>query len=171
MAGAPGFRRFSPTLMDPDVLSPPIPVSKPLKTRLEEELARSRKARDRLRISVLSSTLSELRNAEIEEGRAADEDMVQRVLSRAVKQRREAAEQMRDGGREELAAKEDREAEILTGFLPPPLSEDEVRIMVREIVADGATNMGAVMGRLMPRIQGRFEGREANRIVKEELPS
>lgn len=146
-------------------------MAQPLKARLEEEMSRARKARDRLRTTVLSSTLTELRNVEIEEGRSGDDDMVRRVLSRAVKRRREAAEQMRAGGREELAEREEREAEILGEFLPPPLSEDEVRRMVREILDDGAADMGQVMGRLMPRIQGRFEGRDANRIVREELTS
>ena len=144
-------------------------VSKPLKSQLEVELTAARKARDKLRTTVLSSTLAELRNAEIDAGETADDEMVKRVVTKAVKQRREAADQMRAGGREELARQEEAEAEILGVFLPPPLSEDEVREMVREFVADGASQMGAVMGRLMPRIQGRFDGKEANRIVREEL--
>jgi uncharacterized protein len=146
-------------------------VSEPLKTQLEQELTRARKARDRLRTTVLSSTLAELRNLEIEERIQADDAMVRRVLARAVKQRREAADQMRSGGREELASKEEEEARILSAFLPEPLDAEEVRAMVREIIEDGARNMGAVMGRLMPRIQGRFDGGDANRIVREELPS
>ncbi|TVR58964.1 MAG: GatB/YqeY domain-containing protein [Gemmatimonadales bacterium] len=140
-----------------------------MKAQLEAQLTAARKSRDKLRTTVLSSTLAELRNAEIEAGGTADDEMVKRVLTRALKQRREAAEQMRVGGREELAEREEQEAEILGVFLPPPLSEYEVREMVREIVAAGASQMGAVMGRLMPRIQGRFDGREANRIVREEL--
>lgn len=144
-------------------------VSPSLKTELERHLIDARKARDRLRTTLLSSTLAEVRNLEIDERRPADDDMVKRVLARAVKQRNEAAELMRAGAREELAEKEEREAEILGEFLPPPLSEDDVRAMVREIVADGADSMGAVMGRLMPKVQGRFDGREANRIVREEL--
>lgn len=146
-------------------------MSESLKNQLEQEMTRARKARDRLRTTVLSSTLAELRNLEIEERSEADDPMVRRVLTRAVKQRREAAEQMRSGGREELAQKEDEEARILSTFLPEPLAAEEVRTMVREIIEDGASHMGAVMGRLMPRIQGRFDGGEANRIVREELPS
>jgi uncharacterized protein len=146
-------------------------VSATLKSRLEESLREARKERDRFRVTVLSTVLSELRNQEIEERGVADDDMVRKVLTRAVKQRREAADQMRQGGREELAEKEEREAELISGFLPPPLDEEEVRALVREIVEEGADQMGAVMGRLMPRIQGRFDGREANRIVREELGS
>lgn len=118
---------------------------------------------------MLSTTLSEVRNQEIEAGRSADDELVRDVLSRALKQRKEAAEQMRSGGREELAEAEEREAEVLREFLPPALEEDEVRAMIREIVAEGATGTGPVMGRLMPRIKGRFDGGHANRLVREEL--
>ncbi len=144
-------------------------MSSELKSRLQADLNRARKDRDRTRTLVLSTTLSEIRNKEIDQKRDAEDKDVLEVLTRAVKQRREAAEQMRGGGREELATKEEAEAEMLTAYLPEQLSEEEVRAMVREAVAAGAGDMGAVMGRIMPRLKGRFEGREANRIVREEL--
>jgi uncharacterized protein len=146
-------------------------VSEPLKSKLEDELNRARKARDRLRTTVMSSTLAELKNKEIETRRPADDEMVREVLARAVKQRNEAASQMREAGREELASREEEEASILGEFLPPPLAEAEVREMVRELAAAGPSQMGAVMGALMPRIRGRFDGREASRIVREEMES
>lgn len=144
-------------------------LSIPLRDRIQDRLNQARKERDRLRTVVLSTVLSELRNREIEVGESADDEMLREVLARGIKQRRESAEQMRSGNREELAEKEDREAKILAEFLPRPLEEGEVRGMVREILADGSTELGAVMGSLMPRIKGRFDGREANRIVREEL--
>jgi len=91
------------------------------------------------------------------------------VVARAVKQREEAAGAMEEGGRSELAEKERREAELLEEYLPEPLDEEEVRSLVREIIDDGADQIGPVMGRLMPRIRNRFDGKEANRIVREEL--
>ena len=99
----------------------------------------------------------------------SDEDEVERVLTKAVKKRREAAEQMGAAGRTELAEKERWEAEVLQEYLPPPLTEDSVREMVRQIIAGGAGQMGQVMGALMPRLAGRFDGKEAGRIVREEL--
>ncbi len=138
-------------------------------TRLQADLNRARKDRDRARTLVLSTTLSDVRNREIENRRDASDEDVIAVLSRAVKQRREASEQMRAGGREDLASKEDTEAGILQGYLPEALSEDEVRTLVRKAVEGGADQMGAVMGSIMPSIRGRFDGREANRIVREEL--
>lgn len=139
-----------------------------LKERMRSELNAARKERDKLRTSVLTMTLSEVRNREIEVGHDLGDEEVVEVVTRAVKRRREAAEQMR-GSRPELAEKEEREAEVLTGYLPEQLSEDEVRAIVREAIEGGADNVGAVMGRIMPRLKGRFDGREANRIVREEL--
>ena len=144
-------------------------MAEPLKTRLQSDLNRARKDRDRARTLVLSTTLSELKNREIANGKDASDDDVIAVLSRAIKQRREASEQMRSGGREELAAKEEAEAGILQEYLPEPMTEEEVRALVREAIVGGAEQMGAVMGRLMPLIKGRFDGKEANRIVREEL--
>lgn len=140
-----------------------------LKSQLRADLNVARKERDRERTLVLTTTLSDLRNLEIEKGREATNDDVLEVLNRALKRRREAAEQMRAGGRSELAEKEEREAALLGRYLPEPLAEAEVRKLVREAIASGADNMGAVMGRIMPRLKGRFDGRDANRIVREEL--
>lgn len=144
-------------------------MSSEIRDRIKKDLTEARKAREKERVVLLTTTLSEIRNREIDTGdEVTDEDVIE-VIGRAVKQRRESAEQMRDAGREELAEKEEREAEALSEYLPEQLSEDEVRSMVREIIAQGADAIGPVMGRLMPRIKGRFDGKEANRIVREEL--
>jgi len=144
-------------------------VASDLKTRIQSDLNAARKQRDKLRTLVLSTALSEIRNKEIDEGKDVDDDGVVQVISRAIKQRKDASEQMRAAGRGELADTEDAQAEVLSEYLPEGLSEDEVRALVQEIVASGADQMGAVMGRLMPAIRGRFDGKEANRIVREEL--
>jgi uncharacterized protein YqeY len=144
-------------------------MAESLKDRIRADLNEARRAKDRLRTTVMTTVLSEIRNREIELGREATDEDVVGVVAKAIKQRKEAAEQMRAAGREELAAKEDSEAEILDAYTPDAMSEDEVRGAIREIVAGGAGDIGAVMGRLMPRIKGRFDGREANRLVREEL--
>ncbi len=140
-----------------------------LKDRLRGDLNEARRSKDRLRTMLLTTTLSEVRNREIELQREATDNDVLAVVARAIKQREESAAQMRSGGREDLAEKEAKEATLLRAYTPAPVSEAEVRSMVRELVAGGATDVGAVMKGLMPRIRGRFDGREANRIVREEL--
>jgi len=142
-----------------------------LKGRIQADLNAARKARDKERTLVLSTILADLRNKEIETGGALDDPGVVQVLSKAIKQRKDASEQMRDAGRDELATKEEAQAAVLQEYLPEAMSEDEVREIVREIVGAGAAQMGQVMGELMPRIRGRFDGKEANRIVREVLAS
>lgn len=144
-------------------------MSDSLKGRLQNDLKEARKSRDKLRTLVLSTTLSDLRNHEIDRGGEADDSETLSVINKAVKRRREAASQMRAGGRSELAVREEREAEILSSYLPEGLSEEEVRAMILEILEEGPRELGPVMGRLMPRLKGRFDGKEANRIVREVL--
>ena len=140
-----------------------------LKDRLRSDLNAARKDRDKLRTTVLTTFISEIRNREIEMGREASNEDIQPLLVTAIKRRREAAEQMRAGGREELARKEEQESAMLQAYLPPQLSEDEVRGMVREAIAGGAADLGAVMKAVMPRAKGKFDGKELNRIVRESL--
>jgi uncharacterized protein len=140
-----------------------------LKSRLQSDLNESRKSRDKDRTRVLSTVLSDIKNREIDSRAELDDGAVQEVVSRAIKQRKDAADQMRGGGREDLAAGEEAEVELLVDYLPPQMGEGEVRAMIRDAVASGADNMGAVMGRVMPQLKGRFDGKEANRLVREEL--
>lgn len=140
-----------------------------LKEQVRSDLNTSRRERDKLRTTVLTTFLSEIRNREIELGREAGDEDVLGLATTAIKRRREAAEQMRAGGREELAAKEDQEAVVLQRYLPAQLSESDVRTMVKDAIAAGAADLGSVMKAVMPRARGRFEGKELNRIVREEL--
>ncbi|NJD20556.1 MAG: GatB/YqeY domain-containing protein [Gemmatimonadetes bacterium] len=137
--------------------------------RVRADLNEARRSHQKERTVVLTTFLAELRNKEIEVGRELTEEECLGVASRSVKQRRDAVSQYRAGGREDLVAKEDEEIAILQRYLPEQLTPDDVRTMVRELVAGGADNLGAVMKQLSPRIKGRFDGGQANRIVKEVL--
>lgn len=140
-----------------------------LSARLQGELNAARKAQDKERVLLLGTVLSEIKNREIEVKRAlVDEDVVE-VLRRAIKRRRESVEMYEQAGRGELAATERREAEALSLWLPAAPSDDEVRAAVRDALAGGAKNLGAVMGQVMPRFKGRVDGSVLNRIAREEL--
>jgi len=140
-----------------------------LRDRLREDMNNARRAHDKLRTLVLGTTLAELKNREIELGReAADSDVIE-VVNRAVKQRREAAEQIRAAAARSWRPGRSRRAEMLGHYLPQPLTEAEVREVVRAAIGAGARTVGEVMPRIMPLLKGRFDGREANRIVREEL--
>ena len=140
-----------------------------LRARLQEDLNAARRSQDRLLVLVLGTTLSEVGNREIELRRApTDEDVVE-VVRKAIKRRREAIELYATAGRTELADREQAEAEALERYLPPQVPDEELRAAVREAIASGATNIGAVMGRVMPRFKGRVDGSAINAIAREEL--
>jgi uncharacterized protein YqeY len=144
-------------------------MAETLKERLRHDLNEARKARDREHTELLTTTISEVRNKEIEVGHELSDEEVVGVLATAIKRRREAAEQMRAGHREELAQKEEREAAALQAYMPAALTEADVRALVQAAIAGGANNLGLVMREISPRIKGRFDGKEANRIAREVL--
>tara|TARA_B100001179_G_scaffold120544_1_gene86166 strand:+ start:1423 stop:1839 length:417 start_codon:yes stop_codon:yes gene_type:complete len=136
---------------------------------LRSDLTSARKDRDKLRTLVLSTILADVHNREIELRAELSDDQTIKVLSRGIKQRKDAASQMRAAGRDELAREEEAQLTVLSEYLPEGMSEDEVRALVRAAIEDGVDQMGMLMGRVMPQIAGRYDGKEANRIVREEL--
>ncbi|MAM02890.1 MAG: glutamyl-tRNA amidotransferase [Myxococcales bacterium] len=146
-------------------------MSSSLRDQIQSDLNKARKGRDKLRTLVLSTLLAEIKNKEIETRVELDDESVVQVVSKGIKQRRDASEQMREAGRGELADQEDAQERVLADYLPEGLSEDEVRAIVREIIESGVDQLGPLMGRVIPVTRGRFEGKEANRIVREELNS
>src|SRR5687768_12725607 len=140
-----------------------------LTEQLRADLTTARKDRDKLRTTTLTTFLSEIKNKEIDQGRPVSDEDVRGLLVTAIKRRREASEQMRAGGRTELADKEEQEGALLQAYLPPALGEDEVRSMIHDAVSGGATDVGGVMKAVMPRTKGRFDGKELNRLVREAL--
>ena len=146
-------------------------MSSSLRDQIQTDLNKARKDRDKLRTLVLSTLLAEIKNKEIESRVDLDDESVVQVVSKAIKQRRDASEQMRAAGRGELADQEDAQERVLADYLPEGLSEDEVRAIVRKIIESGVDQLGPLMGQVIPLIRGRFDGKEANRIVREELSS
>ena len=143
------------------------------KEDLQQDIKTALKAGDKLRVSTLRMLLSSLQSEGIRTGTEVDAATLLTLVQRGVKQRREAAEQYRTGARPELAEKEEAEAEILSEYLPEPVSEAEVRAAVEELVEaeslEGPKAIGRIMGAILPRYKGRFEGRELQRIAREVL--
>lgn len=144
-----------------------------LKKTLTEEMVRAVKAGEKLRLSTLRFVLAAVKNREIDLRREATDEELFGVLSTLSKQRRESIEQFRKGGREDLAGKEEKELEILKGFLPQPLSEEEVRGIVsataKEIGAEGAKDIGRLMKAVMEKLKGRADGKLVQEIAKAAL--
>jgi uncharacterized protein len=126
------------------------------------------KAGEKERVGALRMVLSELQKAGKEGG--ADELA---VLRRERKRRLEAAVQFRDGGRPELAAREESEARLIEGYLPSEMSDEEIERLVGEAIvqteAAGPADMGAVMRTVMAAAQGRADGKRVSARVREAL--
>jgi hypothetical protein len=141
--------------------------------RIEGEVKSAMLARDATRRDALRLILNSLRSAEKDLQRPLSEDEELQVLQRERKRRIEAAEAFRAGGREEQAAQEDTELEILEEFMPEPLSEEELERIVDDAIAEtGATSlrdMGRVMADVMPQIAGRADGSFVGQLVREKL--
>lgn len=148
-----------------------------LKDRLRTELTASMKARNELRSSTLRMVLTAITNAEVagKQARELTDDDIVGVLASESKKRREAATAFADAGRAEMAAKEDAEAAIIAEFLPSPLSEDGVRDLVAQTIADlgaggqGVRAMGKVMGALSAKTKGRADGAVVSAEVRRQL--
>ena len=140
-----------------------------LAARLQQELNASRKAQDKARTLLLGTTLAAMKNREIEVRRPLTDDEVVEVLGKAIKTRRESAEQYEAGKRTDLAEKELAEIDMLQAYMPAQADPEDIREAVRAAIAGGATDMGRIMGQVMPRFKGRADGRMINQIVREEL--
>ena len=141
----------------------------PLLTRLQQDLTAARKAGDKAGVTVLGTTIAEVRNREIELKRDATDDDVVDVLRKAIKRRREAIDLYVKATREELAQTERTELATLERYLPAQVDDAEIRAAVRAAIDSGAANIGAVMGRVVPQFKGRAEGSVINAIAREEL--
>jgi uncharacterized protein YqeY len=140
-----------------------------LLARLQGDLNASRKAQDKAATLLLGTVLSEVKNRRIELRRdPADADVVD-VVRKAIKKRRESIEMYDKAGRADLAEKERSEAQALEKYLPPAVSNDEIRAAIRTAIEGGAGNIGAVMGKVLPQFKGRAEGGTINAIAREEL--
>jgi uncharacterized protein YqeY len=150
-----------------------------IKERLNEDLKAAMKARDTIRLDCLRMLKSKILEKEVtlraKEGvdyELTDEQVIE-VASSYAKQRRDSIESYRQGGREELAAKEETELAIIESYLPKQLSRDQiveiVRSAIEETGASSAKDMGAVMKAVMPRVKGQADGKLVNQIVHEAL--
>lgn len=147
-----------------------------LKQQFQEELKQAMFSKDELKKSVLRMLLSSITYYEIQKGGAgyvASDDDVLSVIDKQVKQRKDSIEQFEKGGRQELADKEREEMVILEKYMPLQMTEEEIRLLVKQAIketnATSPSEMGKVMGILMPKVKGKADGTLVSKIVKEEL--
>ena len=140
-----------------------------LLARLQGDLNASRKAQDKAATLLLGTVLSEVKNRRIELRRDPEDNDVVDVLRKAIKKRRESVEMYDKAGRGDLADKERAEGAALEKYLPPAVSDDEIRAAIRTAIEGGVNNIGALMGKVLPQFKGRAEGGTINALAREEL--
>jgi uncharacterized protein YqeY len=146
-----------------------------LKERLRTDLTAAMKGRDELRTATLRMVLAAVSAEEVagKEARTLSDDEVQAVLRREAKKRREAAEAFASAGREEQAAREQAEGEVLAGYLPAQLEDADLAAIVADVVtttgASGMKDMGRVMGAAQVAVAGRADGSRVAAEVRRQL--
>ncbi|NLH47078.1 MAG: GatB/YqeY domain-containing protein [Myxococcales bacterium] len=131
------------------------------------------KAGQKFRVGVLRLLRAEIKNKEIDSPDPLSDEQVLAIIRSMIKKRQEAAEVFRSGGRDDKAAAELAENEILTAYLPPVLDEAELDRLIGETIAEvgahGAGDLGKVMKALVPKIAGRADNKIVNQKVRQAL--
>ncbi|MEI7742453.1 MAG: GatB/YqeY domain-containing protein [Chloroflexota bacterium] len=140
---------------------------------MHDDTTAAMRSGDALRRDVLRMVQNAIYNIEKAKRVTLSEDEVLGVVTREVKTRRESIEAFRKGGREDLVTKEEAEIAILADYLPTALTDEELRALVDQAVAEtgaaSARDLGKVMGVLSPRIRGRADGKVASGLVAQAL--
>jgi len=145
--------------------------------KITEEVKQAMKAKDSLRLTTLRGLKAAFVNELVATGQKPDaeitDDLALKVLKRALKQRKEAAEQFRAGDREDLAEKEEQEAKIIQEFLPEELSDEKIEELTKECIeetaAQGKQDFGKVMPCVMQKVAGQADGSRVKEIVTKLL--
>jgi uncharacterized protein YqeY len=141
--------------------------------KVGQDLIAAMKSGDSLRLSVIRLLSTRLKETQVEKRRELEDEECLKVVMSEVAKRKEAIALFEKGGRADLASREMKEIEILETYLPPKLSEEELRTIVSEAVKESGArvpgDLGKVMKVVMPKVTGRAEGSLVNRIVRELL--
>ncbi|MDP6376698.1 MAG: GatB/YqeY domain-containing protein [Pseudomonadales bacterium] len=132
-----------------------------LQDRIAETTHTAMKARDKARVAALRLIGAEIKRVEVDERRELTDDDVIAVLNRMLKQRRDSLSQFQDAGREDLVAQEQFEIDLVSEFMPEPLSEADIEVLIRSAIDDvgaaGMQDMGKIMVILKPQVHGKAD--------------
>jgi len=146
-----------------------------IKDRITQDMKKALAAKDKVKLSVMRLLKSEIRYKEIEKGSELSDDEIISVLSSSVKRHKDSIEQFEKGGREDLAAQEISELEIIWEYMPKQLEEDELSQIVDEAIKEtdvsGPSGLGKVMKIVMPKVKGRADGKRVNELALSKLKS
>lgn len=144
-----------------------------LKAKIQEDTKTAMRARDTVRLDVLRMLSAEIKKREIDKRTALDTAEIFKTIQSLVKQRHDSVDAFVKGNREDLAAKERAEIEVLSAYLPTQLSDSElesiVAAAVAEVVPKGASDLGKVMKAALAKADGRADGKKLNELVRAKI--
>ena len=148
-------------------------MTAPLVEKIAHDLTDAIKAKDERRLSCLRVLKAAVTNEQGRRTQPLEEEDVQAVIQSLIRRGQEAAVEFRKGNREDMAAKEEGEVKILSGYLPQQLAPAEIEKALKEIIAEvsasGPKDLGKVMKAAMGRLSGKVQGKEVNEIAKRLL--
>ena len=138
-----------------------------------DDIKTAMKAKDKDKVGTIRMLTAAIKQVEVDERRELADADVLSIVSKMIKQRKDAAEQFKQADRQDLADKELAEIEILKQYLPAQLSTEEVDAVVKQVIADtgasGMQDMGQVMGAVKAKVAGQADMGEVSQIVKANL--
>ena len=144
-----------------------------LKLQIQEDIKSAMRARDRARLGALRQVSAAIKQREVDERITLDSPGIVAVLQKMLKQRRDSLAQFESAGRDDLASQEAFEIELIEAYMPAPLSQQEIRILIADALAEteagSMKDMGRVMAWLKPRVQGRADMKQLSASVREKL--
>jgi hypothetical protein len=134
----------------------------PLLDQVQRDMTGAMKSRDEMRLSALRMLKTALKKQEVDSMKPLDEKAELQVLNMLIKQRREAAQMFRQGGRPELADKEEAELNLIEAYMPAPASDEEVEAAIVEALAETGVTALKQMGVVMKAAQARLSGKRVD---------
>lgn len=139
-------------------------------SKITEDMKIAMKSKDSLALNTIRMLRAEIKNAEIAKMDKLTEDEIVKVVQTAIKKRKEAADQYKNAGREDLYKKEMAEAKVLEKYLPEQLEEEELKKIIADVINETKSdNFGIIMKTVMSKVGSKAEGKVVNKLVKEML--
>jgi len=140
-----------------------------LRERIDEATKAAMRARDKGRVAALRLVLSELKRVEVDERRTLSDEDVLGILNRMLKQRNESETQFRQAGRADLADQEAFEIALIREFMPNPLADDEIDLIIAQVLAATGATGPRDMGKVMAALRGPLAGRADMAVVSQRV--
>ena len=142
-----------------------------LKEQLTNDLKESMKNKEQVKKSVVTLVRAAIKQKEVDERVELDDNAVMDIISKQLKQRKDALDEFKKAARDDLISQTEKEIEILLSYLPKQLTDDELRDYIKKAVeqvnATSIKDMGKIMGILMPQVKGKADGKRINNLVSE----